>query len=235
MTDKEESLTQHLEALRKALIRSFTCMAILLPFAFFAAPKVLDFAVKVLIGDSGVSLHYFSPMEVFILQMKIALFIDLIVSFPYIAKNIWDFIMPALYSKEKKFIKSTIFISTFLFCFGVAFCFFLILPLIIKFGMSFASPSMQPVFGVSNIITLSLQLSIVFGLMFQFPLITYALVKSGIISYESVKSKRAYIIIGILILATLVTPPDVISQITLFLPTYLLFELGLWFAKPKNK
>ncbi|MCL2390448.1 MAG: twin-arginine translocase subunit TatC [Endomicrobia bacterium] len=235
MTDKEESLTQHLEALRKALIRSFACIAILLPFAFWVSPKVLDFSIKVLLGDSGIHLNYFSPLEVFILQMKIALFIALIVSFPYIAKNIWDFIMPALHSKEKKFIKSIVFFSSLLFCFGIAFCFFIILPIIIRFGMSFASPQMQPVFGVSNIITLSLSLSIVFGIMFQFPLITYALIKSNIISYESVSSKRSYIIIGILIMATLLTPPDVLSQILLFLPTYMLFELGLLFARKNNR
>ncbi|MCL2144582.1 MAG: twin-arginine translocase subunit TatC [Endomicrobia bacterium] len=231
MTDKDESLSQHLAALRKALIRSFICIGVLLPFCFWISPKVLDFFITLLIGDSNISLNYFSPMEVFILQMKIALFTDLILSFPYIVKNIWDFILPALYSKEKKFIKSIVFSSTFLFCFGILFCIFAILPMIIKFGLSFSSPHIQPVFGVSNIVTLSLTLSVVFGIMFQFPLITYSLIKSGIISYESVSSKRSYIIIGVLIVAAILTPPDVISQIALAVPTYLLFEVGLLFAR----
>ncbi|MDR1695057.1 MAG: twin-arginine translocase subunit TatC [Endomicrobium sp.] len=235
MTDKDESFAQHLDALRKVLIRCFICISALLPFAFWASPEILDFFIKVLTGESGISLNYFSPMEVFILQMKIALFTALTVSFPYIAKNAWDFIVPALYGKEKKFIKSIVFSSSFLFCFGIVFCFFIILPLIIKFGMSFSSPGMNPVFGVSNIITLSLNMSFVFGLMFQFPLITFALIKAGLISYESVRSKRSYVIIGILIIAAILTPPDVLSQIMLALPTYMLFELGLLFARSAKK
>jgi sec-independent protein translocase protein TatC len=160
---------------------------------------------------------------------------DLVLSFPYIVKNIWDFMLPALYNKEKKFIKSIVLSSTLLFCFGILFCFFAILPFIVKFGLSFSSPHMQPVFGVSNIVTLSLNLSVVFGIMFQFPLITYSLIKSGVVSYESVKSKRSYVVVAILIIAAILTPPDVVSQLMLATPTYLLFELGLLFARRIKK
>jgi sec-independent protein translocase protein TatC len=231
MADKDESLSYHLAELRKVLIKCFLCAGILLPVCFFISPKALDYFIKAILGDLNISLNYFSPMEVFILQIKIALFVDLILSFPYIVKNVWDFVLPALYDKEKKFIKSAVLSSTFLFCCGILFCFFMIVPLIIKFGMSFSSSNMQPVFGVSNIITLSLNLCLVFGIMFQFPLATYSLIRSGIISYESLKSKRSYVIIGILILAGILTPPDVISQLMLAAPAYLLFELGLFLAR----
>ncbi|MCL2484587.1 MAG: twin-arginine translocase subunit TatC [Endomicrobia bacterium] len=234
MTDKDESLTHHLNDLRKMLIRSFICIGILLPFCFWLSPKVMDFFIKTLIGDLNISLNYFSPMEVFILQMKIAFFMSLVLSFPYIAKNIWDFVLPALYSKEKRFIKSIVFSSSFLFCFGVGFCFFIIIPLIIKFGLSFSSPHLHAVLGISNIITLSLTLSFVFGMMFQFPLVTFALIKSGLVSYQAIASKRSYVFIGVLILSALVTPPDVLSLILLAVPTYILFELGLFFS-PKTK
>jgi sec-independent protein translocase protein TatC len=200
-----------------------------------AAPKALDFLIKTILGGSNISLNYFSPMEVFILQIKIAFFMDLILSFPYIIKNIWNFILPALYNKEKKFVKSAVLFSSLLFCFGIVFCFFTIVPLIIKFGISFSSQHIQAVFGVSNIITLSLSLCVVFGIMFQFPLITYLLIKADIISYQSVKSKRSYVFIGVLIIAAILTPPDVISQIMLALPTYMLFELGLLFARRIKK
>jgi len=235
MQDKDESLTQHLEALRKALVKSLICMGVLLPLCFWAAPKALDLFIALVLGNSDVSLNYFSPMEVFILQMKVALFMDLILSFPYIVKNIWDFILPALYNNEKKFIKFFVFSSTLLFCFGILFCLFTILPLIIKFGLSFSSANMHAVFGVSNIVTLSLNLSLVFGIMFQFPLVTYSLIKFGIISYESVASKRSYIIVGILLIAGILTPPDVVSQLTLAIPTYLMFELGLLMARRVKK
>ena len=232
--DDNESLIYHLEALRSTLIRCFVSVAVVLPFTFFAAPKALNYLIKILIGNNKITLNYFSPAEVFLLQIKIALVIDLIICFPYIVKNIWDFILPALYEHEKKFIKSIVLVSSTLFIAGVLFCIFILLPLIINFGVSFATPDIQAVFGISNVINLSLWLAVIFGLTFQVPLITYYLIKCDIISYESVSSKRSYIIVILLIIAAILTPPDVVSQITLFIPTYLLFELGLLFSKKKK-
>lgn len=229
--DKNESLISHLEALRSTLIKCFCAIGLVLPFAFWVSPKILDLLVKILIGNNNITLNYFAPMEIFILQIKLALLIDIIVCFPYISKKLWDFILPALYEKEKKFIKSTVITSSILFSTGVIFCLFTILPLIIKFGMSFAGNNIQAVFGISNIINLSLWLGFIFGLMFQVPLIVHLLIKWDIISYNAVSSKRPYIVILILILSGLLTPPDVVSQIMLSAPTYLLFELGLLFSK----
>ena len=118
-----------------------------------------------------------------------------------------------------------------LFIAGVAFCLVVCFPLIVQFGMSFASTTLQPVFGVSNLVTLALWLSLAFGCMFQFPLVTYALIRAGIVNYETVCSKRPYVVVAILVLAALLTPPDVVSQLLLGLPTYLLFEAGLLAAR----
>lgn len=170
------------------------------------------------------------------LQLKAALLLDVIVCFPYMAKKIWDFILPALYDNEKKFIKTVAFSSTFLFLLGACFCIFVIMPIVVKFGLSFAGENITPVFGFSNIINLTLVMAASFGAMFQMPLITIALVKSGVISYESLSDKRPYVIVIILILAAIFTPPDVISQLMLGTPTYLLFEAGLLLArKYKNQ
>lgn len=231
--DNDESLIAHLEALRETLLKCLIVLGLVFPFMLFAAPKVLECLTDIIISDSNVTLNYFSPAEVFIIQIKTAAVLDLIVCFPYIAKKIWDFILPALYENERKFIKTTVLTSTALFVTGVLFCIFFILPLIIKFGLSFSSSNIKAVFGISNIINLSLWMSISFGLMFQLPLITYSLIKSDIIPYESISDKRSYVIVGILIMAGILTPPDVISQILLALPTYMLFELGLFFARRK--
>lgn len=231
--DNDESLIAHLEALRETLLKCLIVLGLVFPFMLFAAPKVLECLTDIIISDSNVTLNYFSPAEVFLLQIKTAAVLDLIVCFPYIAKKIWDFILPALYENERKFIKTTVLTSTTLFVSGVLFCIFFILPLIIKFGMSFSSSNIKAVFGISNIINLSLWMSISFGLMFQLPLITYSLIKSDIIPYESISDKRSYVIVGILIMAGILTPPDVVSQILLALPTYMLFELGLFFARRK--
>ncbi len=229
--NKDESLITHLEALRETLLKCIISLGVMLPVALIAAPKCLNLLIDIIISDSKVTLNFFSPAEVFIIQIKTALVLDLIICFPYIAKKIWDFILPALYENERKFIKNTVFISTFLFVCGAAFCIFVILPLVIKFGLSFSSQNINPMFGISNIINLMLIMSVAFGLMFQMPLITNALIKSGVISYESVSNLRPYVFVVILIIAAILTPPDVVSQLMLGIPTYLLFELGLLFSK----
>ena len=221
--DNDESLIAHLEALRETILKCLLVLGLVFPFMLFASPKVLEWLTGIIISDSNISLNYFSPAEVFLIQIKTAAVLDLVVCFPYIAKKIWDFILPALYENERKFIKTTVLTSSFLFVLGVLFCIFFILPLIIKFGMSFSSSNIKAVFGISNIINLSLWMSISFGLMFQLPLITYSLIKSDIIPYDSISDKRSYVIVGILIIAGILTPPDVVSQILLALPTYMLF------------
>lgn len=199
------------------------------------APKCLDFFINLILRGNNISLNYFSPAEVFIIQIKFALVLDIILCFPYIAKQVWNFCVPALYDHERKFIKSIVFTSSALFILGSMFCLFVILPLIINFGMSFSTSNVQAVLGISNVVNLSIWLILAFGVMFQLPLITHALIKSDIVSYETIKNSRPYVIVGLLIIAGILTPPDVVSQVMLFTPTYLLFELGLLFSRSKKK
>lgn len=234
LEDKDESLISHIEAFRKMLLKCLTCYALVLLPALFAAPKCLELFIKLIIRGHDIALNYFSPAEVFIIQIKLSMVIDLVICFPYIAKQIWEFCAPALYENEKKFIKSVVFTSSALFILGALFCLFVILPLIINFGMSFATSEIKAVLGVSNIINLSLWMILAFGLMFQLPLITYSLIKSGFVEYETFVNMRPYVVVIILIIAGILTPPDILSQILLFTPTYLLFELGLLFAKFKK-
>lgn len=231
MEKQEESLIQHLEALRSMLIKCCAALGLGLIPMFLATPFCMNILIKTIIGDNDVSLNYFSPMEVFVLQIKIAAVLDLLFCFPYIARQIWKFLLPALYDNERKFIKSIVLASSGLFIIGALFCIFFILPLIINFGISFATSNIKAVFGISNIISLALSLSVIFGLMFQFPLITYSLIRFNIISYNSIKNKRPYVFVGILILSGLLTPPDIVSQLMLTIPTYLLFEAGLCAAR----
>ena len=234
MEKNSETLISHLEALRKTLIECFVALGVVLPFLFIFSPKLLNCFIKVLINNKGITFNYFSPVEVFLLQIKLAFVLDLAICFPYILKKIWDFLVPALYENEKKFIKSIVLSSSILFILGMAFCFFVILPLIINFGLNFSNAEIKPVFNISNIVNLSLWLMTAFGLMFQMPLVVRALIQFDILSYNSIASKRAYVVVILLIIAAILTPPDIISQIMLFIPTYLLFELGLLFSKRKN-
>lgn len=234
MENKEESLVSHLEALRSTLIRCFVALGIGIVPMFLAAPYCMNLLIKIMISGNNISFNYFSPMEVFILQIKMSVVLDLLLCFPYIAKKIWEFLLPGLLENERHFVKSIVLSSGFLFIAGVLFCLFFILPLVINFGISFATDEIKAVLGISNVITLALWLSIVFGIMFQFPLITFSLIRSGMVSYERMKDKRPYIFVGILIIAALLTPPDVISQVMLAIPTYLLFEIGLYFSYTKQ-
>ena len=229
--NNDESLISHLEALRETILKCLTALCVVIPFTLWLSPHVLNCLVDIIAGSDKISFNFFSPMEVFLLQLKTALLLDVIICFPYMAKKVWDFILPALYEHEKKFIRTVALASTFLFILGAAFCIFVIMPIVVKFGMSFASQNINPVFGLSNIINLTLVMAAAFGAMFQMPLITIALVRSGIISYESLSDKRPYVIVIILILAAIFTPPDVVSQLMLGTPTYLLFEVGLFVAK----
>ncbi len=231
MDAQDDSLLSHLEALRTLLIKCLSALAIGVVPLFFAAPYCLDLLIHFIIGQNEVTLNYFSPMEVFILQIKIALVLDLLVCFPYIARQVWLFLLPALYEHERKFIKSIVLTSSCLFICGVLFCLFFILPLLVNFGLSFSSAEIKAVWGISNIMSLALWLSVVFGLMFQFPLITYSLLHADIVAYDTLKSKRPYIFVGILIVSGILTPPDIVSQLMLTVPTYLLFEAGLFFGR----
>lgn len=233
--EREETLVDHLEALRSMLIKCLSALAIGLLPLFFVTPYFMNLLIKIMMGNNSLTLNFFAPMEIFILQIKMALVLDVVVCFPYIAKQVWQFVLPALYDNERNFIKSITLISGSLFAIGVLFCLFFILPLVIRFGLSFATDDIQPMFGIGNIISLALWLSLVFGIMFQFPLVTYALIRSDIVSYETIKSKRSYVFVGILIMSGLLTPPDIVSQLMLTLPTYGLFEIGLFLGrKSKN-
>ena len=233
--NEQEKLTYHLSELRKTILSIVVCVAVLFPIGYLFAPYCIDWLVKWSFPQGSAQLNFFSPMEVFILNLKIGFVLALILGFPYIIYKMWQFLLPALYEKEKRFIKTAVFCSSFLFILGVAMCIGFVLPLIIKFSMSFATEQIKPILGISNFIVLSGWLMLAFGLMFQFPIAIYFLVRFDIVSLESLKNKRPYIVVILLIVAAILTPPDVVSQILLFVPTYLLFELGLFFAKfPKR-
>ena len=233
--DKDESIIEHIEAFRRMLLKCITSLGMFYIPIFLISPKCLNILIKILIKDNNIALNYFSPIEVFLLQIKLAFVVDIILCFPYMARQVWKFFAPALYENERKFIKSIVFLSTLLFLIGSLFCLFVILPLVINFGLSFSASNINPLLGISNVVNMSLWMSLAFGLTFQMPLVVHSLIKSGFVEYETFKNMRPYIIVGILVVAGILTPPDILSQISLFLPAYLLFELGLLFSKVKKE
>lgn len=225
-----ETLISHLEALRKCLLRIFTAVAVLFPVCFYLSPYVIDQLVRWCCPPEIGPLHYFAPLEVFFVQLKLALILALAVSYPWNVLQIWGFVLPALYRKERKALGWWIFSSSVLFFAGIAFCAGLILPMLMRFSGTFASSGIQPVLGLAGFLGLAGWLMLAFGVMFQSPVAVLIMVRLGLISADSLKKKRPYVIVVILVIAALLTPPDVVSQILLAVPTWLLFELGLYAA-----
>lgn len=227
----DENLITHLEALRRTLLHCLVAVIIATPIGLLTANPFINILIRWSLPTNSVKLNFFSPMEVFIVQLKIGLILSIIMAFPFLIKEIWSFLLPALHKKERKIIKNVVFASTFLFLFGVVFCVYFILPLIMKFSLSFTSSALQPMLGLSNFMSLAGMMILAFGVMFQFPMLVLALVYFDVISYESLKDKRPYVVVLILILAAIFSPPDIISQLLLGIPTYLLFEIGLLVSK----
>ncbi len=230
----ENTLISHLEALRRALLRIVAVTGLLLPPAYWAAPYLIEKLTRWCF-PKGMSLYYFSPMEAFWVQLKLALVLALVLAYPWNMLQLWRFVLPALYPKERRAIGGWIFLSSFLFFSGGVFCVGVILPLLMKFASGFSTPSLKPMIGLEGFLDLAGWLTLAFSLMFQMPIVVYMAVRMEIVSSETLARKRPFVVVGILILAALLTPPDVVSQILLAAPTWLLFEIGLLLARRAEK
>ena len=229
--DSENTLIGHLEALRSTLLKIIYAVVLLYPVAYYFSADIIDFLVKWCFKETDVQLHYFAPMEVFWQQLQLSFVVALAMAYPWSIKQIWNFLLPALYKEERKALGSWIFISTFLFFGGMAFSIWLILPLMMKFSIGFSTENIKATIGLANFLNLSGWLTLAFGVMFQAPVVVLLVVKFGLVSAETLAYARPYVMTGILILSAILTPPDIVSQIMLAVPTWLLFELGLMAAK----
>ncbi len=227
--DNHKSFLEHLEELRWLIFRIIFAVALLLPAAFFFADDIIRFML-VHSCPPDFALRYFSPMEPLFVKIKISLLAAFVIALPYIAYRIWKFVVPALYPNERRRVKQLAFSSWLLFMFGIVFCFSFIIPAMMRFSLSMQSSELQPAIGLSNYITLAGMLLLGFGIMFQLPIVVFFLALSGIIKIETMKKLRAIVLIIILTLSALLTPPDIFSQLMMAVPTYLLFELSLLFS-----
>ena len=230
MNDKDEPLISHLEALRNTLIACITITVLLCPFSFWISPYFINFLIKHCIPNNVGSLHYFAPMEVFWTQLNLSLILSLFLAYPWNIWQIWKFLLPALYKEEARALKFWIISSSILFAGGIVFCIYFILPILMGFSGSFSSEGIKPIIGLQNFLSLAGWLMLAFGLMFQTPILVLLAVRFGLTTSEALKDKRPYVIVVILIFSALLTPPDVVSQILLGIPTWLLFEIGLLIA-----
>lgn len=235
MDNGENTLISHLEALRSTFLRCFYVTCLVYPFAYWASGALIDLMVDWSFGNATGQLHYFGLMEVVLIRLKMALVLSLVAAYPWNLWQVWGFVKPALYENERKALCVWTLFASLLFFMGVAFCALTIMPLLVGFSQSFASESLKPILNLGDFVSLAGWLSFAFGIMFQTPIVVMLAVKFGLISSKSIRKKRPYVIVTILILAAVLTPPDVISQLLLAVPTWLLFELGLLLASRLDK
>jgi len=220
---------EHLEELRWALIRAVAAIILLFPFALYFSDGIIQLLIARLCPPE-VSLKYFSPVEPFLVKLKMALFIAIFLALPVIFKQFWSFVAPGLYQWEKR-LAAGLLVSTFLLSFaGAAFALILIMPLIMSFSLSFETSYLQASIGIDNFVSLTGSLMIAFAAVFQMPAVILVMVITGMVSMSALKASRAYVLVVILIVSAVLTPPDVVSQLMMTLPAYLLFEAGLLFA-----
>ena len=226
MIDPNGSILDQLEALRGAIIRAVAGVAVMLIPAFFFAPECLKYMVKVTC-PAGVKLHYFTPLEPFFVQLQMGLFLGVAAASWWVFYQIGSFVAPGLYKHEKAALIKFTCASVLLFIGGGTLAFYIVLPMVMRFSYSFASGELQPVIGVGDYISMLTVIILSFAASFQFPVILVLLAKLGIVTPQMLSKKRPVVITIIFIVAALLTPPDIISQLAMALPAWLLFEITL--------
>ena len=225
------SIVQHLVELRSALLRSVIAIVIfflvLFPFAddiytFIAAP-----IVQAIPGSNLIAIGVISP---FLTPLKMSLILAIYLAMPYLLYQLWSFAAPALYRHEKKLIMPLVISSTILFYAGLLFSFYVVFPVIFTFLSSVGPESVDFAPDIQYYLDFILKVSFAFGVAFEVPIATILLIMFGATTPERLKKNRAYIIIGSFALGMVLTPPDVISQVLIAIPIWLLFEAGLFFA-----
>jgi len=224
-------IVQHLIELRSALLRSVIAIvilfAILFPFAddiytFIAAP-----IVQAIPGSNLIAIGVISP---FLTPLKMSLILAIYIAMPYLLYQLWSFTAPALYRHEKKLVMPLVISSTILFYIGLLFSFYIVFPVIFTFLSNVGPASVDFAPDIQYYLDFILKVSFAFGVAFEVPIATILMITFGATTAERLKKNRAYVIIGSFALGMILTPPDVISQVLIAIPIWLLFELGLFFS-----
>jgi len=238
------SLGDHLEELRARLILTLTGIAAaailcLIPYFFKYIKSLIYYPLSKVPEPERVSLIVLAPADPFVVYMKIALIAALIISSPWVFYQLWMFVAAGLYPKERRYVHKAVPFSVVLFVTGALFFLFAVAPISLRFFLGFADfVGVEANWTLQKYVSFITTLMLVFGIAFQTPIAIFILNKTGLVSIAALKKSRKYVLLGVFILAAVATPPDVISQVTLAIPLYFLYELGIllcYFTKRKKK
>ena len=231
--DKEMPFLEHLIELRSRILRSMTLVGVLfVPIYYFAGP-LFSFVSAPLVqalpdGSSMIATAVTSP---FLTPFKLAIYTAIFIGIPFLLHQLWGFVSPGLYRSEKRFAFPLLFSSIVLFYAGMAFSYFLVFPLVFTFLVAVSPEGVPMMTDISAYLDFTLKMFFAFGIAFEIPVATLLLAWSGLATAKSMANARPYVIIGCFIVGMLMTPPDVISQLMLAVPTWLLFEIGVQLAR----
>lgn len=223
----------HFEELRKRFLLCLSSVLLTSVVSFFFSNQLIDWLIWPLtrVGGSP-QLYFHAPHEAFLIHIKVALFCGLLISSPVLIFQAWQFTAPGLYEKEKNVFRMVVPTSILLFLAGVGFAYYLVAPWGLGFMLQFRSEHLAPLLQAGPYFSFFVTLILSFGILFDFPVVLISLVKLGIIQAQTLSRLRRPVIVGIFILAAILTPsPDPVSQLLLALPLFLLFETSLLISR----
>jgi sec-independent protein translocase protein TatC len=225
----QQTFVSHLIELRSRLLRALACVFIVLLALMPIANELYGWLAAPLMslmpgGGTMIATEVASP---FFAPFKLAMFVAVFISVPYIFFQAWAFVTPGLYLNERRLVLPLLVSSTLLFYAGVAFAYFVVFPLVFGFFTTVAPEGVTVMTDITHYLNFVLKMFLAFGAAFEVPVATFLLVRTGISSVASLQAKRPYIIVGAFVIAAILTPPEPLSQVMLALPILLLFELGL--------
>ena len=240
--DEKVPFTTHLEELRKRLIICFIAVGAGFVACYFFSKQLFTLLMHPLLAampeDANLihsGLVYTGPAEAFFTYLKVAFLAGILLAVPVIMYQLWMFIAPGLYHKEKRLLLPIVFLSSFFFLGGALFGYFVVFPFGFKFFMGFASEFIKPLPSMKEYLSFSTKLLIAFGLVFELPLFVTFLAKLGLVDVQFLKTNRKYAILLFFIFAAILTPPDVITQVMMALPLMVLYEISIFGAKMFGK
>ena len=233
MDSKTQSMTKHLTELRDRIIKILLCLLGGFFVCYFFSQDILSLISKpirpYLVSTQG-ELIFTSPFEKFFSYLWTSLFSGFVLSSPFCLYQIWKFISPGLYKKEKIWSVFFVSLSTLLFLSGILFVYFIVYPFSFRFLLSFGGNELAYI-SLKSYLSFFLRTAFAFGIIFELPLVLLVLLKLNLITVKQLTVARPYIIVGIALLSAIVTPPDIFSMLFMMLPLYLLFEISLFVAK----
>ncbi|MFY8275291.1 twin-arginine translocase subunit TatC [Pseudoalteromonas sp. SSDWG2] len=232
----------HLVELRNRLVRALLSVLVIFIALVYFANDIYAFVAAPLLDHLPENSHMIATdvTAPFFTPFKLTLFVALFAAIPFILHQVWSFIAPGLYQHEKRMLIPVLLSSILLFYSGIAFCYFIVLPIVLGFFTGIGPEVMTLTPDISSYLGFALKLFFAFGVAFEIPVAIMLLCWSGATTTDSLRQKRPYIVVGAFVVAMFLTPPDVLSQTLLALPMLLLFELGLilagfYSAKPSQE